>query len=281
MIKGIDVSNHQDRIDWSRVKADGITFAYVKASEGQTFVDPKYDAHVAGAKSVGIRTGAYHFARPDTDASDPEQDARAEADFFLSLAAPRSGDLLPALDLETAGLPAAQMVAWTKAWLDRVRKVIGVRPLVYTYPYFWEQLGGTTAFRNYPLWIANYGVSEPMLPGSWRRYWIWQYSASGTVDGIPGRTDLNRLADELRLTHITYRPGRQPRPRPPNLPGPVPKPVWFWPWLRWRLGTGEFEGLQMNEHVRPDEAPDDIPDWAFASVEKLVSERSAGTRETR
>ena len=114
------------------MKADGITFAYVKASEGQTFVDPKYDAHVAGAKSVGIRTGAYHFARPDTDASDPEQDARAEADFFLSLAAPRSGDLLPALDLETAGLPVAQMVAWTKAWLDRVRKVIGVRPLVYT-----------------------------------------------------------------------------------------------------------------------------------------------------
>ena len=281
MIKGIDVSNHQDRIDWSRVKADGIAFAYVKASEGQTFVDPKYDAHVAGAKSVGIRTGAYHFARPDTDASDPEQDARAEADFFLSLAAPRSGDLLPALDLETAGLPVAQMVAWTKAWLDRVRKVIGVRPLVYTYPYFWEQLGGTTAFRNYPLWIANYGVSEPALPGSWRRYWIWQYSASGTVDGIPGRTDLNRLADELRLTHITYRPGRQPRPRPPNLPGPVPKPAWFWPWLRWRLGAGEFEGLQLNEHVRPDEAPDDIPDWAFASVEKLVSERSAGTRETR
>ena len=111
------------------------------------------------------------------------------------------------------------MVAWTKAWLDRVRKVIGVRPFVYTYPYFWEQLGGTTAFRNYPLWIANYGVSEPMLPGGWRRYWIWQYSASGTVDGIPGRTDLNRLADELRLTEsptgrapATAAPAEPPRP---------------------------------------------------------------------
>ena len=77
------------------------------------------------------------------------------------------------------------MVAWTKAWLDRVRKVIGVRPFVYTYPYFWERLGGTTAFRNYPLWIANYGVSEPMLPGGWRRYWIWQYSASGTWTASP------------------------------------------------------------------------------------------------
>jgi hypothetical protein len=172
------------------------------------------------------------------------------------------------------------MVAWAKAWLERVTKAIGVRPLVYTYPYFWEHLGGTTAFRNYPLWIANYGVSEPMLPGGWRRYWIWQYSASGAVEGIPGRTDLNRLADELRLTHITYRAGRRPRPRPHNLPGPVPKPAWFWPWLRWRLGVGEFEGLQLNERVRPDEAPEEIPDWAFAAVEKLVSERSSGTPRT-
>jgi hypothetical protein len=162
-----------------------------------------------------------------------------------------------------------------------LRKVIGVRPLVYTYPYFWEQLGGTTAFRNYPLWIANYGVSEPMLPGGWRRYWIWQYSASGTVDGIPGRTDLNRLADELRLTHITYRPGRQlgrgrrispARCRSPSGSGRGSAGDWV---------PASSKGLQLNEHVRPDEAPDEIPDWAFASLEKLVSERSAGTRETR
>jgi lysozyme len=232
VVKGIDVSNHQDRIDWSRVKADGISFAYIKASEGMTFADPKYAAHVAGARSVGIKTGAYHFARPDTNSAHAARDARAEADWFLSLAAPRSGDLLPALDLETGGLPESQMVVWTRAWLDRVRKAIGVRPLVYTYPYFWEQMGQTKAFRTYPLWIANYGVSEPTLPGGWRRYAVWQYSASGTVDGIPGRTDLDRLADGLRLTHITYRPGRR---------APAPRP----------------------------------------QIEKLVSERAAGTQRTR
>src|ERR687885_350127 len=101
VVKGIDVSNHQDRIDWSRVRADGISFAYVKASEGMTFADPKYGAHVAGANAARIKTGAYHFARPDTRASDPVEDAHAEADFFLSIARPRSGDLVPALDLET------------------------------------------------------------------------------------------------------------------------------------------------------------------------------------
>jgi lysozyme len=284
VIRGIDVSNHQDRIDWSRVKADGIVFAYIKASEGMTFADPKYQAHVTGARSVGIRTGAYHFARPDTNSTDPARDARAEADWFLTLVRPRAGDLLPALDLETAGLHDDEMIVWTRAWLDRVRSALGARPLLYTYPYFWEHMGQTTAFRLYPLWIANYGVSEPMLPAGWRRYTIWQYSASGSVDGIPGRTDMNRLAEGITLSDITYRPGKSrpaPRPRPQNLPGPVPKPDWFWPWLRWRLGVGEFVGLGRNEHVRPDEAPSQIPDWAFASLEKLASERSAGTRRTR
>jgi len=282
VIKGIDVSNHQERIDWSRVKAEGIAFAYVKASEGQTFVDPKYQAHVTGARSVGIKTGAYHFARPDTNSTDPAKDARAEADFFLSLAAPRSGDLLPALDLETGGLPAADMVVWTRAWLDRVRRTTGTRPLLYTYPYFWEQMGQTTSFRNYPLWIANYGVSEPMLPAGWRRYSVWQYSASGTVDGIPGRTDVNRLADGVKLSDLVYRAGKRPAAPPAqNLPGPVPKPEWFWPWLRWRLGVGEFVGLGMNKRVRPDEAPAEVPTWAFACVEKLASERSSGTRQPR
>src|SRR6266540_1609441 len=243
MIKGIDVSNHQDRVDWTRVKADGISFAIVKASEGTTFADPKYEAHVTGAKTAGIQTGAYHFARPDTNSTDVRRDARAEADWFLSLAAPRPGDLLPALDLETAGLPAAQMVEWTRAWLDRVRGRIGARPLLYTYP------------------------------ACWRQHAIWQYTASGSVDGSPGRADLNRLADGLTLKDITYRPGKKPSALKQNLPGPVPKPVWFWPWLRWRLGVGEFVGLGMNDNVRPDEAPDEIPTWAFQCVEKLAKER--------
>src|SRR5829696_9260419 len=132
--RGVDVSNHQDRIDWERVRADGVAFAYVEASEGMTFADPKYTAHVGGAHAARIRTGAYHFARPDTNSSDVRRDARAEADFFLALARPRSGDLLPALDLETAGLPPDSMVAWARAWLDRVRRAIGARPILYTYP---------------------------------------------------------------------------------------------------------------------------------------------------
>jgi GH25 family lysozyme M1 (1,4-beta-N-acetylmuramidase) len=285
VIRGLDVSNHQERIDWSRVKGDGIAFAYVKASEGVGFADPRYQAHVTGARSVGIRTGAYHFARPDTNSggrlAEVRRDARAEADWFLSIVAPRPGDLLPALDLETAGLPPDRMIAWTRAWLDRVRVAIGARPLLYTYPFFWQSLGETRSFRTYPLWIANYEVREPTLPGGWRRYAIWQYTASGRVPGVPGRVDLDRLAAHLTLDDVTLKPkpGTPAPRRPQHFPGPVPKPGWFWPWVRWRTGTGEFEGLGQVEAVRPDEAPAEIPEWAHRAVAKLEAERRKRGRD--
>lgn len=281
MIKGIDVSIHQGRIDWERVKADDISFVLIKATEGVGFVDPNLSANTAGARSVGLPCGFYHFARPDTQSGRTVAaaigDAQAEADSLLAVAFPTSGDLLPVLDLETAGLPPARMVAWTRAWLERVAERIGVKPFLYTFPGFWGKLGNTTEFGSYPLWIAHWRVTAPQLPKGWRRHAIWQYADDGHVDGISGRVDLNRLHDRTALADITYKPNEvTPEPPPPpaqNLPGPVPKPAWFGSWLRWRLGVGEFEGLARNASVRPDEAPLHVPDWARASEKKLLAER--------
>jgi GH25 family lysozyme M1 (1,4-beta-N-acetylmuramidase) len=280
VIRGIDVSSHQPRVDWARVKADGIGFVYIKATEGVGFVDPKFGAHWAGAKSVGLPRGAYHFARPDTGsggtAATAKKDANAEADAFLATAAPRSGDLLPVLDLETAGLSPSLMVVWATAWLERVRARTGVRPVLYTYPGFWSRMGNTRTLGSYPLWIASYGVSSPQVPAGWSRYTIWQYTSSGSVPGIAGNVDMNQLAARLSLASITYKPATTPpapRPGAHNYPGPVPKPGWFWPWLRWRMGVAEFEGLGQNMAVRPDEAPTTIPQWAWASLKKLEDAR--------
>jgi lysozyme len=286
MIKGIDVSNNQGRIDWQRVKTDGIGFALIKATEGVGFVDPDLSANAAGAKSVGIPYGFYHFARPDTQSGSTLEsaigDAQAEADALLAVAFPKSGDLLPVLDLERAGLPPARLLAWTRAWLERVTERIGVKPILYTFPGFWPKLGQPSEFGGYPLWIAHWGVSEPQLPKGWKRHTIWQYTNEGHVDGIGGRVDLNRLHERTNLTDITYKPEEvQPAPPPPpsqNLPGPVPKPPWFGSWLRWRLGVGEYEGLAQDQSVRPDEAPLQIPDWAKASEKKLLAAGAAKKR---
>jgi lysozyme len=276
VIKGIDVSSHQHRVDWTRVTADGVSFAYIKATEGVGFVDPKFGAFVAGAQAAGIRHGFYHFARPDTRSGAAAQtavkDAQSEADAFLAVAFPKQGQLLPVLDLETGGLPPRLLVRWAKAWLERVAARAKVRPILYTYPAFWSQMGNTTQFGSYPLWIASYGVPAPRLPAGWKSYTIWQYSSSGSVPGISGPVDLDRLTEGMTLAKITIRPA-PPEPVQ-NFPGPVPKPDWFWTWLRWRLGAGEFEGLMQNRDVRPDEAPHQIPDWAWQSLEKLTSKRS-------
>ena len=130
--------------------------------------------------------------------------------------------------------------------------LLGILSLYFTYPYFWEQLGQTTAFRTYPLWIANYGVSEPQLPGGWRSYAIWQYTASGHVPGIPGRVDLDRLNDRLTLADVSYRPEPMPPAPKHNFPGPVPKPGWFWPWVRWRLDRQDVQG-RLGQRVWADQ----------------------------
>jgi len=97
------------------------------------------------------------------------------------------------------------------------------------------------------------------------------------VPGISGSVDLDRLADAGTLAQITIKP-TPPEPQQ-NLPGPVPKPDWFWVWVRWRLGVAEFEGLTQSADVRPDEAPQHIPQWAWQSLTKLSTKPSQPTPE--
>jgi len=271
VIEGIDVSNHQTRVDWELAKAHGIAFAYIKATEGVGFVDPKLGAFSTGAGEAGIPQGFYHFARPDTHSGTTTQlvtgDAQAEADAFLAVAFPKPGQLVPVLDLETGGLSPKLLVAWTKAWLARVQERAGVEPIIYTFPSFWSQLGNTSQFDSYRLWISNTGVASPHLPDGFKAYTIWQHSTNGSVPGISGPVDLDRLGPNVTLAQITFKP--KPAPPPQNLPGPVPKPEWFWLWARWRLGVAEFEGLRQNRDVRPDEIPDRIPQWAWESLTNL------------
>ena len=74
---GIDVSAFQGDIDFDSVKAGGIEFVYIKASEGTTLVDPKFEDNYAGAKDADLLIGVYHFVRAQN-----VSEAQAEARFF-------------------------------------------------------------------------------------------------------------------------------------------------------------------------------------------------------
>jgi GH25 family lysozyme M1 (1,4-beta-N-acetylmuramidase) len=213
---GIDVSRFQKEIDWTSVAGAGIRFAFIQASRGsgadctvkpaQCGADQYFAANRAAAESVGIRVGAYHraFATGATDA-EARADALAEADLFISqVGSLNSGELIPVLDAESpfTGMTATSLRTWIRVWVKRVAKRLGRKPMIYTNASSWSATGNTAEFAKarYPLWIAEWGVSRPSVPANnWARhgYSVWQYTSSGSVPGISGRVDMDRLGKGL------------------------------------------------------------------------------------
>ena len=101
--KGVDVSHYNGTIDWLSVVSASYRFAYAKATEGKTLADVTYPLNRA-AKSLGLRFGAYHFARPGGSGdAGIASNAIAQADYFVNFAQPLAGELPPVLDMETKG----------------------------------------------------------------------------------------------------------------------------------------------------------------------------------
>ena len=217
-LEGIDVSRYQGTIDWAGVASAGKRFAIMRATLGDTYLDPMYAANHAGARAAGLQVTAYHFATPSASPGD----AALEADWFVQNAALLPGDLVPALDLEqTGGLPASALQAWVGAWLDQVTARLGVRPMIYTSPNFWKNsMGDTTMFADLGysvLWIAHWATSSPTVPASnWggRGWTFWQYTNCGSVAGISGCVDLDRYnGTDLAGLTVNYGP-LPPAPQP-------------------------------------------------------------------
>lgn len=197
-LDGIDVSHWQGDIDWGQVRQDGIRFAFIKATEGTTFVDNRYADNRAAAEAAGVIVGAYHFAQPGGG----QGDAIAEADHYIDNAKLAGRNLLPVLDLERHNnLSPRALRRWAKAWLARVEASLGVKSLIYTSPSFWrDELGDPTWFaaNGHRLWIAHWTTAEkPLTPaGNWggNGWTVWQYTAQGSVNGIAGNVDRDRYA---------------------------------------------------------------------------------------
>ena len=202
-LPGIDVSHHQGAIDWKAVKSSGIEFAFAKASEGTSFVDPRFAQNRAGAAAAHLPFGGYHFARPSgSTASQIVADARAEADHFIDTASPRPADLLPVLDLENSGgLSIGDLQDWTWAFLNQVVARIHEKPIIYSGNYFWATYMGDTweyALAGFKLlWVPHWTDDpQPRVPGNnWggKGWTFWQYTSCGSVPGVSGCVDRDRF----------------------------------------------------------------------------------------
>ena len=198
-VRGIDVSRWKGSIVWSRVAHGGYRFAFAEATNGFT-ADPSYARNHGGAKAAGLAFGAFHFARPAGSTSRAViANATAQANLFVSVAQPQTGELAPVLDLErTGGLSAASLRAWTAAWLDEVQLQIGIRPTIYSSPTFWRKaVGDASVFASAgsSLWVAHWHVAAPRVPAAnWGAsgWSFWQWTNCSQLPGLRGCVDGDR-----------------------------------------------------------------------------------------
>jgi lysozyme len=188
-IHGIDVSRYQEKINWKEISciksgkdSVGITFAFVKATEGQSLLDKYFDYNWAETKKHNIIRGAYHYYKPNVNST-------TQATNFIKHVKLKKGDLPPVLDIEEVGkYGSANMKKGIKNWLKLIEKYYGVKPIIYTNASFYKKYLSGKEFKNYHFWVAHYTKTTPNV----NRDWIfWQYSDKGVIKNISSKVALN------------------------------------------------------------------------------------------
>ncbi len=190
-VLGIDVSKWNKEIDWAAVKASGVEFVIIRcgyrgSKTGVLVEDPYFRKNIEGAKAVGLDVGVYFFTQAIT-----QSEAVEEASMVLSLIKDYEPDYPIFIDTEGSGgradsLDAATRTEICRAFCETVEQA-GYESGVYASRNWYYNQVDDDALSQYTIWVAEYR-EEPLYTG---RYDIWQYTSSGSVDGIEGRVDLN------------------------------------------------------------------------------------------
>lgn len=191
---GIDVSKYQGRIDWEKVAADGVEFAFLRLGlrgyeSGKLVEDETFQANIQGALQHGIKVGVYFFTQAVT-----VEEAIEEANFVLERIAPYNIECPVVFDVEKVGSSTARMNQLTPqertdvtiAFLDTI-EAAGYKPMFYHNMETALLLLEFERLQNYDRWFAYYG-EDFYYPYD---YGVWQYSEKGSINGISGEVDMN------------------------------------------------------------------------------------------
>lgn len=185
-VRGIDISHHNGpEIDFEAVRDAGYSFVYIKATEGTNFKDRHFVNNARRAREAGLRVGAYHFFRFDTD-------GEMQALNLMHSLRGYTLDLPVAIDVEEWGNPDGEA---TSRIVTRMRDLFdtmhrgGFDVIIYTNKDGYERFVKGN-FDGMPLWISSF--TTPPGDIDWD---VWQYSHTGTVPGVPGSVDLNVRAE--------------------------------------------------------------------------------------
>ena len=211
IVKCIDISHWQNFPDFKKVRAAGVIAMVHKSTEGTSYVDPNRATNCSNAIKNGIKCCCYHWIKPGN--------AKAQMQFFLKTVDPVSGERM-VIDYEEDGCTLSDLKEAVQTLLDDPRDL---QITVYSGHLLKEQLGSkqdSFLNENTDLWLAQYTSGSPSWPeGTYPQWTLWQYSESGTVDGIDrSLVDLNRFngSDEELLTWISPAGGVEPVPPEPS-----------------------------------------------------------------
>ena len=194
LIHGIDVSAHQELVDWNRVKADGIDFVFLRAgyrgyTVGNLNEDKYFTLNLKNAADAGLRIGIYFYSQAIT-----EEEALEEAEYVLQAVEGVQLDLPIVFDWEipssstarTKNLPRSMITRCAKLFCTRIAEE-GYTPAIY-FNQSWGYLKfDLSQLAEYSFWFAQYRSQ----PDFYYHFDYWQYSSSGKVDGVNGKVDLD------------------------------------------------------------------------------------------
>lgn len=204
---GIDVSKHQGTINWTQVRKDGISFAFIKVAgrgyeTGKLYYDNCYKTNLKSAAAAGIQTGAYFFSQATT-----VQEAREEASMMIEALKGYQITYPVVFDWETAsgyrtnnGISKGLMTAMAETFCSMLENA-GYRAMIYANTFDFERFESASLTSRYASWLARYpenydGNGKRFkagdgIPSLDYPYQIWQYSSTGRVAGISGDVDMN------------------------------------------------------------------------------------------
>ncbi len=205
-VRGVDVSAYQGDIDWKTLSAQNIDFAFIKATEGSSFVDSRFAYNFSEAQKCGLSVGAYHFFSYDSSGI-------TQAENFIGTVAPFDGMLPPVIDLEFYGdkendPPDRDAVTTElKAMLSALEEHYGLKPIIYATEKSYE-LYLSNDYNEYDIWIRNV-ITKPHLYDD-RDFTFWQFTNRGRLDGYNGEEkyiDINvfRGTKDEFLSYPRYR----------------------------------------------------------------------------
>ena len=184
ILKGIDVSYSQGKIDWNKVKSSGkIEFAIIRAGYGKELnqIDNQFERNYSECKRLGIPIGVYWYSYATTVA-----EAEQEAKVCLQIIKGKQFEFPVAFDIEEKdSLQNAD--ALCKAFCDAV-EAAGYYAAIYTFKSALESNFSAAVKNRYDIFLSHIGVQQTDYAGD---YGLWQYSWTGCIPGISGDVDLD------------------------------------------------------------------------------------------